>query len=303
MFFMAFVHQGYTGEWFFLKGTFAKATGLLKLRRGVQEFSLWQLEWVQLVLLVIAAPLVELVFGGWQKFRPQLNFRNQKLLHWCMNVCALLPLMYLQYVRHQETVSLFLYYDQGMPIVFLGVAAFFVSPGLDTGMMSDYLFRRLGLLFFLLAVVIFAVSTNWLTPLRTQVAGAVFYSFLASALVLTRLYFEKPWRPRAAVLALFLAVFFHNNMSPSGTEFISSDKSVESPHIGSRAEALDAAFNWIQLVKRVDPGRAMYLWYDARGAQSYLRGFSAASHLWQARIFNEDFPSVNSPMGEVGTRA
>jgi hypothetical protein len=287
---LGLAHYLYTGRFLYFSATLAKATSFLNVTRGPQHVNVLRLEWLYLPLLACVALPMSLVTRESRNV-PWGFEKKLSILLWVMNVGALLPLVYLQYVKKQETLINCYYLDQVLPFTMYAIVGTLIHPAIRQ--LGKTRFMVFTVIFFLVCLGVFAYTTckpgvkaQWLTTLACVGLIAAVLLYCTS-------------RKEAGWLTIFLTLFLWVNLSPEKIDRIWKYDGI-TPYCKSRRQALETSFRWVAFVKKVDPGRSRFLWYNGNGERTFFRGLSAASHLWQGRVLNECLPELDVPIGEVG---
>lgn len=189
----------------------------------------------------------------------------------------------LQQFKNQETISNIYYLNHLFPFMIFSVSAIVFSPYLNA-------FKRRNFVLLIMVLVYLGIMPY------IAIACIDIKHFLYTDIILIFL-------PAAAVLVfmlrekgiIFISLFIMLYCSQGFSEYFAGkvqNKKYYHEDVISLPVYQRSVIAWVDYVKKNDPQRKGYIWYNAR--ENYLyRGFSAASHLWQRRLFNEEMPDLD----------
>jgi len=319
---LCLIHHAYTGHFIFFANTLNKARTFLLEKPHQKPFSLRN-DWLT---LPICALLAAAVSCGWAWFahrktlRGLLESRSALMVAGAMGAYA--ALAYVEFKKKTGTISDPFYFDQTLPFTYLALSGL-LFRGCES--IPRKTFFTTVLLFIVGSFFLFWMST-YFESYRFRISARdvrVFLIVCASLSLALWLSYFRPRRQRlatkpvsvlgfaratiafvkrrraVALVGLLLALFSIVNFSSLSNQRIRQFSGTNAL-ITSRKLAFDLTADWVRLMNRLDPEREAYLWYDASGNCDHWSALAAASHYWQGRVFNEQFPVANAPIGEMG---
>jgi len=289
---LGLLHYSYTGQFVYFGNTLQKAKYFLTIAPHPKPFYLSN-SWL---IVPFITCLAGLVFVLKQRILRKMDFkeilRDRGLLMVLGLAVGLCTLAYVEFVKRTGTLSDPYYFNQTLPITFLAFSGMFFVYS-----------EKVRLRIFTCIATFFAAASFllfwWTTrPTYSPAAFANLYTFPLYYYPLFFLLFLGIFaltNKNSFSTVVFIGLFLIINITPPSYAAI---RHIEA--IPSRRYALELTADWVDLMNQLDPERQAYLWYDRAGNEIQLQTFAAASHYWQGRVYNESFPAVNVPMGEMG---
>ena len=199
----------------------------------------------------------------------------------------LLIIEFLQDLKQQETLTNLFYLNQITPVLFLALASI-IFP--YTRQLSRFA------LALIIPVLVYAqgLCFQQATAMRPTIPA-----ILTPAIILT-LMLSLLTNDHRVRLAIILVFFLYTNLLLFSTDYLTDRQPVPAGGL-TRAGVLAATERWMAFIDTIDVARHGYLWYNTGEAYGGLyASLSAASHQWQGHVYNEAYPQLDVPIGEVG---
>jgi len=206
-------------------------------------------------------------------------------------------LKYFEIHRQQETISNIFYFDQILPLFFLALASTIApnlrtlpaKPSVKSGLRRTVVAGLATVLLISVQLLIFKHTTA-----ATPMIQFALVRYIPVVLLLAMLITPQPVK-----VLLILYIYFYSNIY--FTSFFTPPEPEMRVRTLTRHTTLLASEAWMRFVNVIDGERKTYLWYgrSERYAPLFI-SFSAVSHIWQGHVYNEDFPLLDKPMGEMG---
>lgn len=294
------LHYSYTGQFVYFGSTLQKAKAFLTTVPHPKPFSI-SYSWL---IIPFYTCLAALCFVLIQKMLRKMAFkemlRDRGLLMVLGLVVGLCTFAYVEFVKKTGTLSDPFYFNQTLPITFLAFSGMFF---VFSEKMRPRIFTCIATFFAAASLLLFwwaASSTHGPATLATlcpfphhycRLFFLLFFGVVALILFFGVALINKNSFSTVVFMGLFLII----NIAPPSSAAIRATEAIP-----SRRFTLELIADWVNLMNQLDPERQAYLWYTRAGNGIQLQSFAAASHYWQGRVYNESFPEVNVPIGEMG---
>lgn len=262
------------GTVYFFESTIVKMFSFLGETRGVQNLKQIIEDGGALIFFltpfILTIPVALSIKENKEKYAPNL-------IYFIMFLASLSIYSYLQFIRHQETISNIFYINHIVPFFITAVGICFFYPWIKALSGKNY---------------IIILITSLLTGISVLFK---FNSYLI--IILLGLYLLiKSFKEKREILSIvfifiFFAIFANFNSNPKWGGWLVNKYRQGDVRIRLK-NYINADATWIDYIKIVDPKREKYLWYNAN-KNWHMRGLSSSSHLWQGRLLNEEMPDIN----------
>ena len=205
-----------------------------------------------------------------------------------MNFGGFALLAYLYFFRGQGTITDNYYFDQTIPVTILALACLFHG---HVDKLSQKQFVSVIITFLGLSFLVLKISTDYRVSSFSNVYGNIAIAlFGLSFLLFDRINWKLIYIPIISVcfinlfsLVPVLSNCLFNYKYPNSTD-------------SWKYRSFMLSVKWVEVFDKIDPMRKCYLWYSMKDRYGVLfRQLSAASHMWQGRLINEDFPAAKVP--------
>lgn len=292
--FLMIVHFSYTGSWMFMANSVNKLFQFVQQNRVPAGTSYESCSYLYLpIFILISLPIfLYLTFQKGAELDPGFMGVgvNNVIVVYVTLFSAILGFFFLQLKFHQETITNVYYFNQLMPIIFLGLGSLFYVV---IEKLRRAIILAAGLIMLILGLLIFRVTVNnpYIEGVSHHHINSAMIETIYLALLLIMMIFL--FKFRFGLLAMLLVSLCVIEMRPWGSTQLSIN---EFNTVNNREKIFLLTVPWVRLIERMDPSRQALLWYKAGDGLSFMSSFAAASHLWQGRVFNESFPN---PHGDI----
>ena len=302
--FFCVIHYSYTNTFIYFHATINKALYFLGMDRTPGSVASWILNarWLSLSVLILFYSLLKSILARERLFHEiieamKFNIRPENVFLLICNM-SLVLLSYLEIYRSQATISNPVYFNQGFPLITLGIIAIIYKEyhvvQLNKNMVSycvigvicliigckyqsDLVYK---ILFLLLCSIIYISAI--LDKGRIILRSGLSHIFLGSIIVISLILSLVP----GFELTYTNQVLTYRDVTTQKTITLNSLK----------REYFLRSVDWFRLVNKIDAKRKTLMWYDIREPHGQLFvDFCATSHLWQGGLINQQFPLIDVP--------